>query len=538
MNKKILLIALFTFFASYFTVAQDLKMCGYLGYQTIEEVTSACDLQGFESGEASTTNATQAVDEILNKLGLFRNFRIEECTDINNAIAVTMPNPEGGFERYILYDTNFFEKVSTTTGNDWGKTSILAHEVGHHLNGHTLTGQGSSHEIELQADEFAGFVLARMGCSLENAQAAISNLLPDEASSTHPAKQDRLDAVGEGWSRGYGNSFDPADFNRKRGSIMESDEYINATEEVRKLNDENAKKILENEGAISDSSMKNDITIEKLSNSEVLIKEMTPQLVLANYIEAIGGFERISKVRTLKKNSRIQQQYVEVEEEQTFLNPQTYKIVTYEPDHSMVKELTKIVKQGKVYEREAHKMSKNKRKDIQDYVFETKKLEGSYETDVSYFKEYGALISNAIINLEGAYNVQGELCFLIMMPTQETILTGVKGRISKRVQTEMGSSPIKKYETLTTYNYYIIESGLLRCSQEVKGSLYRNEAGLEKESTIKSRTTTFFGDYDTFDGIKFPKKKIELGRYISYNKTHTLDNLDINPRVSQKEFKL
>ncbi len=521
-----------------FVNAQDLKMCGYLGYQTVEEITSACDLQGFESRDENTTNATQAVDDILNILGLFRNFKIEECSDINNAIAVTMPDPEGGYERYILYDTNFFDKVSTTTGSDWGKTSILAHEVGHHLNGHTLTGQGSSHEIELQADEFAGFVLARMGCSLENAQAAISNLLPDEASATHPAKQNRLDAVGEGWSRGYGNAFDPADFNRKRVSIMESDEYKNATEEVRKLNDETAKRILESEEAISDSSMKNEITIEKLSNSDLLIKEMTPQLVLANYIEAIGGFERISKVRTLKKNSRIQQQYIEVEEEQTFLNPQTYKIVTYEPDHSMVKELTKIVKEGKVYEREAHKMSKNKRKDIQDYVFETKNLKGSYETDVSYFKEYGALISNASISLVGTYNVQGEICFLVTMPSQETVLNGVKGRINKSLENEMGPSSIKKYETLTTYNYYNVENGLLTCSQEVKGSLYRNEAGFEKESTIKSRTTTFFGAYDTFDGIKFPKKKIVLGRYTSYNKIHTLDDVDVNPRVSQKEFKL
>lgn len=531
--SAILLLFLFCTISS----AQDLKMCGYLGYQTVEEVNSACDLQGFETGDNNTTNASKTVDEILNKLGLFKNFKIEECTDINNAIAVTMPNEDGGLERYILYDNNFFNSVSSTTGNDWGKTSILAHEVGHHLNGHTLTGKGSSQKIELQADEFAGFVLARMGCSLENAQAAISKLLPDEASSTHPAKLDRLNAMGEGWSRGYGNAFDPSDFNRKKGSILESDEYINASEEVRKQNAIRAKKILESEEAISDSSMKNEIIIEKLSNSDVLLKDMTAQLVLANYIEAIGGFERISKVRTLYKKSSIQQQYIAVEEEQTYLNPQTYKIVTFEPDLRLFKEVTKIVKDGKVYQREAHKMNKKKKKDIQDYVFETKKLEGSYQTDVSYFKEYGALMSNATIHLEGVYNIQGDLCFLVIMPSQETVLTGVKGRISKRVQEELGTSPIKKYELLTTYNYYHMETGLLTCSQEVKGTLYRNAEGQEKESTIKSKTTTFFEAYDTFEGIKFPTTKVALGRYTSYNKTHSLLEVNINPRVNQKDFK-
>ncbi len=520
-----------------FSSAQELKMCGYLGYQTIDEVNSACDLQGFKTGDNNTTAASNAVDEILNKLGLFRNFKIEECTNINNAIAVTMPDATGGFERYILYDNNFFDAVSSSTGNDWGKTSILAHEVGHHLNGHTLTGKGSSHKVELQADEFAGFVLARMGCSLENAQAAISNLLPDKASASHPAKKDRLNAMGEGWSRGYGNAFDPSDFNRKKGSILESDEYINASEEVRKQNAINAKEILKNEEAISDSSMKNNIIIEKLSNSDALIQEMTASLVLANYIEAIGGFDRISKVRTLYKKSNIKEQYITVEEEQTFLNPQTYKIVTYENDLSLIKELTKIIKDGKIYEREAHKMSKKKKKDIQDYVFETKKLEGSYQTDVSYFKEYGAIISNADIQLDGVYNVQGDLCFLVIMPSQETILTGVKGRINKRVQAELGDTPIKKYELISTYNYYHIETGLLTCSQEVKGSLYRNEEGKEKESNIKSKTTTFFDAYDTFEGIKFPTTKMDLGRYTSYNKTHTLVEININPRVHPKDFK-
>ncbi|MGB1308600.1 MAG: hypothetical protein ACPG6B_06800, partial [Oceanihabitans sp.] len=184
--------------------AQEIKMCGYQGYQTVDEVTSACDLQDATTSTNSTSDAEQVVDNILDKVGLFRNFFIEECDDINNALAVTMPLEGGDIERYILYDQDFFTKVSASTGTDWGNTSILAHEVGHHLNGHTLKSGGSNHKIELQADEFSGFVLARMNCSLEDAQSAISNLLPDKASSTHPAKKDRLKAIEKGWNRGNG----------------------------------------------------------------------------------------------------------------------------------------------------------------------------------------------------------------------------------------------------------------------------------------------------------------------------------------------
>ena len=186
--------------------AQELKMCGYQGYQTVEEVTSACDLQGASAATNSSEDAEIVVDNILDKVGLFRNFLIEECDNINNALAVTMPLEGGDIDRYILYDEAFFTKVSASTGTDWGLTSILAHEVGHHLNGHTLKGGGSNHKVELQADEFSGFVLARMGCSLSDAQSAVSNLLPDEASPTHPAKQDRLNAIEVGWNRGNGKT--------------------------------------------------------------------------------------------------------------------------------------------------------------------------------------------------------------------------------------------------------------------------------------------------------------------------------------------
>ena len=57
---------------------------------------------------------------------------------------------------------------------------------------------------ELEADEFSGFVLRKMGASLTEAQAAMQTLGNIRATSTHPAKDDRLLSIAEGWESGGG----------------------------------------------------------------------------------------------------------------------------------------------------------------------------------------------------------------------------------------------------------------------------------------------------------------------------------------------
>jgi hypothetical protein len=77
--------------------------------------------------------------------------------------------------------------------------SILAHEVGHHLNGHTLLGTGSTPNLELEADEFSGFVMRKLGASLAEAQAAIKLIGSERASKTHPGRAQRLASILHGW---------------------------------------------------------------------------------------------------------------------------------------------------------------------------------------------------------------------------------------------------------------------------------------------------------------------------------------------------
>lgn len=171
-------------------------------YQTIEEIDNICAELGFSSDE----EIQFAVDKIVSHIGLKRNFELLSCPRINNAIAKNIKDQEGNFKRYILYDTQFIERISKNAQNDWSAISILAHEIGHHLNGHSLNNKGSNHKWELEADEFSGFVLAKMGASLLEAQSAIETLKYTKATTTHPAKADRLKQIEIGWISGGGKN--------------------------------------------------------------------------------------------------------------------------------------------------------------------------------------------------------------------------------------------------------------------------------------------------------------------------------------------
>ena len=77
--------------------------------------------------------------------------------------------------------------------------SVLAHELGHHVAFHTEV-IGNDHKYELEADYFSGFVLRRLGATLAQSHAAMQALSPKEATSTHPALNDRLQVITVGWT--------------------------------------------------------------------------------------------------------------------------------------------------------------------------------------------------------------------------------------------------------------------------------------------------------------------------------------------------
>ncbi|MDB5252309.1 MAG: hypothetical protein JWP27_1478 [Flaviaesturariibacter sp.] len=143
---------------------------------------------------SATSVATTYVQEIIATVGLKPSFELMASSSVPNAAAVVYSG-----KRYLLYNPTFINDLVRRTGNKWAAVSVLAHEIGHHLNGHTVTGTGSQPAVELEADEFSGFVLRKMGASLADAQAAMRILAGQTASATHPAQYDRLASIARGW---------------------------------------------------------------------------------------------------------------------------------------------------------------------------------------------------------------------------------------------------------------------------------------------------------------------------------------------------
>lgn len=179
--------------------------------QTKEGIEICLAAQKYANSFITDKEAENALDKILSVIGASKNFTLQPCDEISNALAITYNG-----NRYILYDKKFMQLIAQYT-NNWSNIFILAHEVGHHINGHTrdaaLAGVLSDSSLEkqrqeeLEADKFAGFVLAKLGASLNQTVAAVDLLSPttDDAYSTHPNKNKRLESIRIGYSNGSSN---------------------------------------------------------------------------------------------------------------------------------------------------------------------------------------------------------------------------------------------------------------------------------------------------------------------------------------------
>ena len=193
MKNLLFTIALLISFSSLGQKADGLEIC--------------FEVQQSLKGFAAEKEADDALNDILAVIGAAKNFYLVPCYKINNALALTYKG-----ERFILYDKDFINKINKAT-NDWSGKFILAHEVGHHINGHTrdfliaslVEGQTNEkqREEELEADEFAGFIVAKLGASYSQASEIMDVISSekDDKYSTHPNKYKRLEAIKRGFDK-------------------------------------------------------------------------------------------------------------------------------------------------------------------------------------------------------------------------------------------------------------------------------------------------------------------------------------------------
>lgn len=136
--------------------------------------------------------AVEVVTQILSYTGLPQTFDLYSA-NIYNAAALMLDG-----KRVILYDPQLIEDIERITDHDWPAVSILAHEIGHHLAGHTLAA-AYNRSFELEADYFSGFILQKMGATLSEAQAVMSLLRDHPNMTDHPPQAERLAAIERGW---------------------------------------------------------------------------------------------------------------------------------------------------------------------------------------------------------------------------------------------------------------------------------------------------------------------------------------------------
>jgi tetratricopeptide (TPR) repeat protein len=223
MKKILFTLALLISFSSFGQTKVELELC--IAMQS--------------SNFMSDSEAENALNKILNTIGASKNFVLTPCSNINNAAATSYKGI-----RYILYDTEFMQSINSKT-NNWSSLAILAHEIGHHINGHALDitmylggvveaeSLANQRKQELEADEFAGFVLARLGANLNSALAFTEIFIEkDDTYDTHPTKSKRVNAVRKGFNKAGGDSTlsntnnAPTEYTQKN-SNMSVEEYYN-----------------------------------------------------------------------------------------------------------------------------------------------------------------------------------------------------------------------------------------------------------------------------------------------------------------------
>ena len=138
--------------------------------------------------------AKSAVYRIVRYSGLQPNFIVRENPGIPTAIAFIKAR-----KRWIEYNPSVIAGIVDSARTDWSAVSILAHEIAHHLLGHTLE-PGKRHPgDELACDLYSGFILNAMGADLDESLAAMR--VSGHALDTlrHPQKEARLEAIRQGW---------------------------------------------------------------------------------------------------------------------------------------------------------------------------------------------------------------------------------------------------------------------------------------------------------------------------------------------------
>ena len=198
---KLLFSTILFFLSSVLGYSQSKISTDFYGKENIR--AELCDQS---KGFMSEQDVEGLIANILSMQGLNNRFVVLACTSVENCIATIDKNNRP----IILYNPNFLKSVKklgfkeadipSILEKDWSTLTILAHEIGHHLNNHITNPLPGATEIqiELEADKTAGFLVYLMGGTLEKAKMAFQGV-SETGGYTHPKRQDRIAALTNGY---------------------------------------------------------------------------------------------------------------------------------------------------------------------------------------------------------------------------------------------------------------------------------------------------------------------------------------------------
>jgi hypothetical protein len=154
-------------------------------------------LNGVGLKEAPSGLETEIVAIIMRHAGLPQNFVLYTTSKVANVAAVIVADKDGRGKRALFCNEKFMRTAQQASreGN-WAPVSIIAHEIGHHIEGQTLAAGDWQASGELAADAFSGFILYKLGAKLSEASRAVNTLVRKRDT---PSRDARLLAVRQGW---------------------------------------------------------------------------------------------------------------------------------------------------------------------------------------------------------------------------------------------------------------------------------------------------------------------------------------------------
>jgi hypothetical protein len=130
------------------------------GLRTLSAAEMSChDIHASDVTDRVWRFAQRWVISIANSVQYEPSFELCSSNDVRT-VAVFQPPAR------LIFQRSEFEQLLNAPRSNWNAIAALSHEVGHfvlHINLSATRARYTQRDIELQADEFAGFVLRRLG---------------------------------------------------------------------------------------------------------------------------------------------------------------------------------------------------------------------------------------------------------------------------------------------------------------------------------------------------------------------------------------